>query len=53
MEINEIDLNKLVEFIYRSIRDGRWLYWPPGPMTNQVFDRNACREQLRRYLESI
>lgn len=52
MEVNEIVLDKLVQLVFNGIRDKRWLYWPPGPMTSQVFDRDSCKFDIRRFLES-
>lgn len=52
MEIDDIFLDKLVDFIFRGLRDKNWLYWPPGPMTGQVFDKNRCKEEIRRFLEA-
>ena len=49
---NDILLDKLVDFIFRGLRDKHWLYWPPGPMMGQVFDRTTCKNELRRWLES-
>jgi hypothetical protein len=53
MEITESDLNRLVDFIFKNLQSNRWLYWPPGPMMGQVFDRDACKRELQRFLESL
>lgn len=53
IRIDEIELDKLVDFVFRRLRDGSWLYWPPGPMTGQVFDKSKCKEELRRFLETL
>jgi hypothetical protein len=52
MEIDDILLDKLVDLIYRRLRDGAWLYWPVGPMINQVFDKTQCKNELRRFIEA-
>lgn len=49
---DEILLDKLVDFIFKGIRDKHWLYWPPGPMVGQVFDKNRCKDELQRWLQS-
>jgi hypothetical protein len=38
---------ELVATIEHGIRSKRWLYWPPGPMLGQVFDRARCEEDVR------
>lgn len=38
---------EIVATIERNIRAKRWLYWPPGPMVGQVFDRERCEEDIR------
>lgn len=49
---DEIFLDKLTNFIFNGIRSKSWLYWPPGPMSSQVFDKDNCKNQLRRWLSS-
>ena len=49
---DDIFLDKLSNFIFNSVRDKRWLYWPPGPMTSQVFDVKQCKEDLRRWISA-
>lgn len=51
MIVDESEAAKLAQFIFNSVRDRRWLYWPPGPMVGQVFDVKRCQADLTRYLE--
>jgi len=37
----------MTNLVERSLRSKRWLYWPPGPMVGQVFDRAICFEDIR------
>lgn len=39
-------LGRLVDLIYQGVSTKRWLYWPPGPMMGQVFDREQCRRDI-------
>jgi len=50
--VNESELDRLVNLIYENIRRGRWLYWPPGPMTGQIFDKDMCKRELKEFLEA-
>ena len=43
----------LVQLIERRIRDKDWLYWPPGPMTGQVFDRKACEADVAKMIDTV
>ncbi len=36
----------VVETIRRGIQGGSWVYWPPGPMLGQVFDRERCEKDI-------
>lgn len=38
---------EIVSVIERGVTSKRWIYWPPGPMLGQVFDRKACEEDVR------
>ncbi len=38
---------EIVATIERGLQSKRWLYWPPGPMVGQVFDREACEADIR------
>ena len=38
---------EIVATIERNLQSKRWLYWPPGPMIRQVFDREKCEEDIR------
>jgi hypothetical protein len=51
MIVDESEAAKLAQFIFNNVRVQRWLYWPPGPMTSQVFDVDQCKKDLIRYLE--
>lgn len=53
MDVDDIELAKLVDFIFKNISQGRWLYWPPGPMTHQVFDKEACKTEIRRFIDAM
>lgn len=52
MIVNQIEVAKLSQFIFDNVRGKHWLYWPPGPMTSQVFDIKQCQADLTRYLEA-
>jgi hypothetical protein len=52
MEVDDIQLDQLVWLIYNGLRDRRWLYLPPGPLAGQVFDKEACKQDIRRFLEA-
>ncbi len=43
----------IVELIEGRIRSKRWLYWPPGPMMGQVFDREACKADIEKLITII
>lgn len=47
----KIDIDKLVDFIYQGIRNKNWLYWPPGPMVGQVFDKERCKKDIENFLK--
>lgn len=44
---------ELVATIERGVCSKRWLYWPPGPMLGQVFDRERCVEDVRLALSKF
>lgn len=46
-----INTKDLAEFVYRSVKYKRWLYWPPGPMVGQIFDTAACERDLAKWME--
>jgi hypothetical protein len=37
---------KLVDLIANGVTRKRWIYWPPGPMLGQVFDREQCAKDV-------
>lgn len=41
---------RLAEFVFEQTRSKRWLYWPPGPMTGQVFDTERAAKDLDDWL---
>lgn len=46
-------IEPIVQLIERRIRSRVWLYWPPGPMISQVFDREHCRADISQMIETI
>jgi hypothetical protein len=46
-------VSTMVQLIERRIRDKAWLYWPPGPMMGQVFDRERCERDVRQLVQTI
>jgi len=43
----------IVTLISDRISRGQWLYWPPGPMYNQVFDKDRCEADIEKLITSI
>ncbi len=43
----------IVQLIERRIRDRIWLYWPPGLMVNQVFNRERCTADIDQLIRTI
>ena len=41
----------LVNMIFHGLTRNYWLYWPPGPMTGQVFDRKRCTVDVKELIE--
>jgi hypothetical protein len=41
---------RLAEFVFQNIRSNQWLYWPPGPMAGQVFDKERAAKELDEWL---
>ena len=50
---NEELSKQLTIFIYDNIRVKRWLYYPPGPMMGQVFDKELCEKDCKRFLDNV
>jgi len=44
-------LKRLARFVFESVQGRRWLYWPPGPMTSQVFSVDQCEADLQVWFE--
>lgn len=45
--------NHLVELIRHGIVNKAWLYWPPGPMIGQVFDKKRCEVEVDDLIKKI
>lgn len=42
-----------VQLIERRICSKAWLYWPPGPMVGQVFDRDLCKRDVQKMVDEF
>ena len=43
----------IVELIENRICNKAWLYWPPGPMLGQIFDKERCKADVEQLIRKI
>jgi len=49
--ISDKKAEELADLIYKAVANRRWLYWPIGPMTSQVFDREQCKKDIKEWIK--
>jgi hypothetical protein len=50
--MDDIELErKIVRLISDGVMRKRWIYWPPGPMVGQVFDKEAVEREVSKLIK--
>lgn len=44
---------QLADLVFERVRHKVWLYWPPGPMMGQVFDRDRCAKEIAALVDKL
>lgn len=54
MDLNEDYLiEKIVDLIKTNLMNKRWLYYPPGPMTRQVIDKELIKSDISKLIKGV